>query len=124
MDFIDEVRTRSGRFTGRVKHLSNEEVTEEATKTSFILPFIQMLGYDIFNPSEVIPEFTADIGTKKGEKVDYALMQDGNPVVLIECKKLGTKLSSQSVSQLLRYYRCYGSACRYIDGRNLLSVLF
>ena len=104
MDFIDEVRTRSGRFTGRVKHLSNEEVTEEATKTSFILPFIQMLGYDIFNPSEVIPEFTADIGTKKGEKVDYALMQDGNPVVLIECKKLGTKLSSQSVSQLLRYF--------------------
>ena len=63
-----------------------------------------MLGYDIFNPSEVIPEFTADIGTKKGEKVDYALMQDGNPVVLVECKKLGTKLSSQSVSQLLRYF--------------------
>ena len=124
MDFIDEVRTRSSRFTKRVKHLSDKEATEEATKTSFILPFIQMLGYDIFNPSEVIPEFTADIGTKKGEKVDYALMQDGNPVVLIECKKLGTKLSSQSVSQLLRYYRCYGSACRYIDGRNFLSVLF
>ena len=50
MDFIDEVRTRSGRFTKRVKHLSDKEATEEATKTSFILPFIQMLGYDIFNP--------------------------------------------------------------------------
>ena len=104
MDFIDEVRTRSSRFTKRVKHLSDKEATEEATKTSFILPFIQMLGYDIFNPSEVIPEFTADIGTKKGEKVDYALMQDGNPAMLIECKKLGTKLSSESVSQLLRYF--------------------
>ena len=104
MDFIDEVRTRCSRFTERVKQLTDKEATEEATKTSFVLPFIQILGYDIFNPSEVIPEFTADIGTKKGEKVDYALIQDGNPVVLIECKKLGTKLSSQSVSQLLRYF--------------------
>ena len=60
--------------------------------------FIQMLGYDIFDPVEVMPEFTADIGTKKGEKVDYALMQDGAPVVLVECKKLGTILSGEAVS--------------------------
>nr|DAW55151.1 MAG TPA: hypothetical protein [Caudoviricetes sp.] len=49
--------------------------TEEATKTAFILPFIStVLGYDIFNPQEVIPEYTADVGVKRGEKVDYAVM--------------------------------------------------
>ena len=104
MDFIDEVRTRSGRFAKRLEHLKDKEVTEEATKTSFILPFIQMLGYDIFNPAEVIPEFTADVGTKKGEKVDFALMQAGTPAMLIECKKLGTDLASDAISQLLRYF--------------------
>ncbi len=104
MDFIDNVRTRSNRFTERVEHLKDKDVTEEATRTSFILPFIQMLGYDIFNPAEVIPEFTADVGTKKGEKVDFALLQDGMPVMLIECKRLGTDLSSEVISQLLRYF--------------------
>ena len=79
MDFIDELRTRAGRFAKRAELLRDKEVTEESTKTSFVLPFIQMLGYDIFNPAEVIPEFTADIGTKKSEKVDYALLQDGVP---------------------------------------------
>ena len=68
MDFIDEVRTRSGRFAKRVEHLD----TEEATKTSLVLPFIEMMGYSIFDPTEVVPEFTADVGTKKNEKVDYA----------------------------------------------------
>ena len=104
MDFIDEVRTRSGRFAKRLKHLQENPVTEEATKTSFVLPFIQMLGYDIFNPAEVIPEFTADIGTKQGEKVDFAIFQDGEPAILIECKKLETDLEGDAVSQLLRYF--------------------
>ena len=104
MDFIDEVRTRSGRFTKRAEHLKKKEVTEEAIKTSFVLPFIQMLGYDIFNPAEVVPEFTADVGTKKGEKVDFAIMQHGSPVMLIECKRLGNDLSSEAISQLLRYF--------------------
>lgn len=105
MDFIDEVKTRSTRFAKRVEHLRQEEgVTEESTKTSLILPFIQMLGYDIFNPAEVIPEFTADVGTKRGEKVDYALIQDGAPTILIEAKKLDSNLSSNEMSQLLRYF--------------------
>ena len=101
MDFLDEVNTRSGRFAERLTHSIG---TEEATKTSFVLPFIQMLGYDIFDPSQVVPEFTADIGTKKSEKVDYALMQDGKPVVLIECKKYGSNLDEEEMSQLLRYF--------------------
>ena len=70
MDFVDKVKTRSGRFSGRVKHWESETPAEEATKTSLVLPFIQMLGYDIFDPTEVVPEFTADIGIKRGEKVD------------------------------------------------------
>ena len=104
MDFVDEVRTRSGRFAGRVKHWESEPPTEEATKTSLILPFIQMLGYDIFDPTEVVPEFTADIGIKRGEKVDYAIMQRGKPAILIECKKYGSNLAEDAVSQLVRYF--------------------
>ncbi|MDE2639063.1 MAG: type I restriction endonuclease [Chloroflexota bacterium] len=100
MDFIDEVRTRSGRFAGRVEHLD----TEEATKSSLVLPFIQMLGYEIFDPTEVVPEFTADVGTKKGEKVDYALVWNGKPVILIEVKKYGNNLDEEQMSQLLRYF--------------------
>ena len=100
MDFIDEVRTRSGRFAKRVDHLD----TEEATKSALVLPFIQMLGYEIFDPTEVVPEFTADIGTKKGEKVDYALMRDGETILLVECKKYGSNLHEAEISQLLRYF--------------------
>ena len=100
MDFIDEVRTRSGRFAKRVAHLD----TEEATKSALVLPFIQMLGYEIFDPTEVVPEFTADIGTKKGEKVDYALIRDGQTILLVECKKYGSNLNEAEISQLLRYF--------------------
>ena len=104
MDFVDEVRTRSGRFAGRVKHWESEPPTEEGTKTSLILPFIQMLGYDIFDPTEVVPEFTADIGIKRGEKVDYAIMQRGKPAILIECKRYGSNLAEDAISQLVRYF--------------------
>ena len=99
MDFVDEVRTRSGRFGKRVDHLE----TEEATKSALVLPFIQMLGYEIFDPAEVVPEFTAG-GPKKGEKVDYALMKDGKPTILIECKKYGTNLDQEKTFQLIRYF--------------------
>lgn len=79
--------------------------TEEATKTAFILPFIQsVLGYDVFNPTEVIPEFTADVGTKRGEKVDYAITKDGSVQILIECKKIGDELNVNHASQLYRYF--------------------
>ena len=100
MDFIDEVRTRSGRFKNRIDHLE----TEEASKSALVLPFLQMLGYDIFDPTEVVPEFTADVGIKKAEKVDYALMRDGNPVILIEAKVYGSNLADAEISQLLRYF--------------------
>lgn len=81
-----------------------QDVTEEATKNAFIMPFLSVLGYDVFNPHEVIPEFTADVGTKKGEKVDYAILKDGEPIILVEAKKLSVKLQKAQHNQLYRYF--------------------
>lgn len=67
----------------RVSTLKDNIGTEEATKTSLIMPFFQLLGYDVFNPVEFVPEFTADVGIKKGEKVDYAIVLEGSPVMLV-----------------------------------------
>src|SRR5215470_9969292 len=86
------------------KHKAGIE-TEEATKNAFVMPFISMvLGYDVFNPAEVIPEFTADVGTKKGEKIDYAIVHDGQVQVLIEAKKINDPLRIEHASQLFRYF--------------------
>ena len=78
--------------------------TEEAAKQALVLPLIQALGYDIFDPTEIVPEFTADYGHKKGEKVDYAIMCDGQPAILIECKAAGDLLDRSHASQLGRYF--------------------
>lgn len=79
-------------------------LTEQAAKTALVMPFIQALGYDVFNPSEVVPEFTADVGTKKGEKVDYAIFGDGKVRVLIECKPSSAELTINHAGQLFRYF--------------------
>lgn len=81
-----------------------QDVTEEATKNAFIMPFLSVLGYDVFNPHEVILEFTADVGTKKGEKVDYAILKDGEPIMLVEAKKMSVKLQKAQHNQLYRYF--------------------
>lgn len=100
MDFIDEVK----QLATRVESLKENIHTEEATKTSMIMPFFQMLGYDIFNPMEFVPEFTADVGNKKGEKVDYAILnEDGNPLILVEAKWCGENLDNHT-DQLFRYF--------------------
>ncbi|WP_420565163.1 type I restriction endonuclease [Thalassobaculum sp.] len=91
-------------LAGRSKSLEGKLQTEEATKTALVMPFLQALGYDIFDPTAVIPEFTADHGIKKGEKVDYAIMIDGQLTMLIECKTYGADLSSAGASQLYRYF--------------------
>ena len=79
------------------------KTNEEATKTALILPFFSALGYNIFNPMEVVPEYTADVGIKKGEKVDYAICIDNKPQLLIEAKAVGDKLQNHD-SQLFRYF--------------------
>jgi hypothetical protein len=99
MDFKDSILA----FADRVLKLKDKITTEEATKNAFVMPFLKALGYDVFNPEEVLPEFTADVGMKKGEKVDYAIMQDGKPIIIIECKHWSEDLSTH-VSQLVRYF--------------------
>ena len=101
MDLIDRVQEISNRIRKRVDSVG----TEEATKHALVMPFIyQVLGYNVFDPAEVVPEFTADVGTKKGEKVDYAIMADGKPVMIFECKRYGSQLSAETTSQLYRYF--------------------
>jgi hypothetical protein len=78
--------------------------TEEATKNALVLPFLSALGYDVFDPGEVTPELVADVGTKKGEKVDYAVLRDGQPLMLVECKQCNLDLAHCHASQLYRYF--------------------
>lgn len=99
MDFIDKLRN----IGSRVKDIKEQVHTEEATKNAFVMPFISALGYDVFNPLEVVPEFTADVGIKKGEKVDYCIMKDGKSVLIIECKHWRENLDKHG-SQLHRYF--------------------
>lgn len=99
MDFIDQLK----QFSNRVASLKDSIYTEEATKTSIIMPFFALLGYDVFNPQEFVPEYTADVGIKKGEKVDYAILRDGAPIVLIEAKSINENLEKHD-SQLFRYF--------------------
>ena len=87
----------------RVTKLKDQILTEEATKNAFIMPFINLIGYDIFDPIEVVPEYVADIGIKKGEKVDYAIIKAGKPIILIECKHWSADLNPHN-SQLFRYF--------------------
>ncbi|MCI5130682.1 MAG: restriction endonuclease [Candidatus Electrothrix sp. EH2] len=100
MDLIDKIKELATRIPQQLEHIE----TEEATKNAFIMPFINALGYDIFNPTEVIPEFIADLGTKKGEKVDYAIKKDDDIIILIECKWCGGDLHNDHASQLYRYF--------------------
>jgi hypothetical protein len=100
MDLIDRIKELSSRIPAQMEHIK----TEEATKNALVMPFISALGYDVFNPLEVIPEFTADVGTKKGEKVDYAIKKDQAIIILIECKWVGANLEKEHASQLYRYF--------------------
>ena len=97
MDLIDKLRE----LAKTLKTISSQINTEEATKNALIMPFIQSLGYNVFNPLEVIPEYTSDHGVKQGEKVDYLIKKDGESAILIECKKLGSDLDlSQGVTPI------------------------
>lgn len=99
--FEDELET----LGGRVETYESGLLTEEATKTAIIMPFIsRVLGYDVFDPAEVIPEFIADVGLKKGEKIDYALCRDDQVQILIEVKKISDVLDIKHASQLFRYF--------------------
>ena len=99
MEFTESIK----RLSEKVKAEKSKFLTDESTKMSFVIPMFQILGYDVFNPSEFCPEYVADVGIKKGEKVDYAILEDGSPNILIECKSCTEDLSKHS-SQLFRYF--------------------
>ena len=99
MDFKDSIK----HLSERIVKLKDSLQTEEATKNAFIMPFINALGYDVFDPLEVVPEMVCDIGMKKGEKIDYAILKDGQPILLIECKHWKENLNLHD-NQLMRYF--------------------
>lgn len=133
MDFADAIAAL-GEHAMKMK---GKLATEEATKNALVLPFIKELGYNIFNPLEVMPEFVADVAGMKGEKVDYAIMQDGSPIMLIECKCCGVPLEETKREQLHRYFLTLDSSIgiltdgvRYLfystaaDGKNMDTTPF
>lgn len=99
MDFSDKLK----QFSKRAEMIKSTLLTEESTKTALIMPFFSLLDYDVFNPMEFVPEFTADFGIKKGEKVDYAIIKDGKPIILVECKGVNDTLTKHD-AQLFRYF--------------------
>lgn len=101
MNTIEEALKK---ISGLIKNSSKKMTTEEAVKTAVVLPFLSALGYEVFNPLEIIPEFTADVVGKKGEKVDYAVCIDGEIRILIECKPISCELSTKQLNQLYRYF--------------------
>lgn len=90
-------------LANKIQNFKNNILNEEATKNSCILPFLSILGYDIHNPQEVIPEYNADIGIKNGEKVDFTIAIDNEASILVETKTIGTNLNKH-YSQLFRYF--------------------
>jgi len=99
-----ELESRIAELTKVVREHREVLLTEEAAKTALVMPFLQALGYNVFNPAEVVPEFTCDVGIKKGEKVDYAICENGHVKMLIECKPANTELSLNHAAQLFRYF--------------------
>jgi hypothetical protein len=95
-------------ISGLVTHIQKSAPkckTEEAAKHALVLPFLQfVLNWNIFDPEEIIPEYTADVGIKKGEKVDYCVKKNGRIAFIIECKMPGAKLEKDHASQLYRYF--------------------
>jgi len=102
MGFTEDITKLSEQVRKRV----DQVVGEEATKMALIVPFLNALGYDIYDPTEVMPEYVADFATKKAgqfEKVDYALAINGTIVMLVEAKARGQKAEAHD-GQLSRYF--------------------
>lgn len=100
MDFAEEIRV----LANRAEKSCGDIKTEEATKQALVVPFLKALGYDIYDPTEVVPEFTADVGKRKLDKVDYAIMGKGQPIMLVEAKWCGLKLDNEHMKQLFHYF--------------------
>ena len=101
LEFEEKIKKFSSSIKEKLKHID----TEETTKTALILPFLnEVMGYDTTNPAEVKAEYTADLGAKKGEKIDLAILNEGDEIIMIECKSANSELSIDHLSQLYRYF--------------------
>lgn len=100
MTFENQVKEFAKTIPKKLDHIDSEETT----KIALITPFLRLMGYDTTDPSEVRAEYTADVGTKQGEKVDFAILEDNKPLVFIECKQASNELSTDNISQLYRYF--------------------
>lgn len=100
MTFENEIKEFTASIPKKLDHIDSEETT----KIALITPFLRVMGYDTTDPSEVKAEYTADVGTKQGEKVDFAILKDGEPVIFIECKSAQNPLTEAHISQLYRYF--------------------
>jgi hypothetical protein len=100
MDLIDRLRELSARIPRQLKDIQ----TEEATKHMLVLPFLAALGYNVSDPMEVTAEWNADVAVRKGDTVDHAILREGKPVLLIECRHYAVDLAYASALEL---YRCF-----------------
>lgn len=98
LDFEEALRA-----LGKKVSTLDKNILEEQTKQTLILPFIQALGYDVFNLNEVVTEFTASTASLKDARADFAIMKDGQPVIVMECKALSEKLDRHK-TQLEWYF--------------------
>lgn len=102
MDFFNQMEVLSLKTSELLDHIH----TEASTRSALVEPFIKILGYDPSNPLEVVPEFGANVdvpGNVKDKKVDYAILKDGKPIILIEVKHHKNKLES-GFAQLYNYF--------------------
>jgi hypothetical protein len=100
MDFIDQIKS----ISALVSRQMDSVLTEEATKSALLMPFIQALGYNVFDITEVVPEYDANVGASRKYKLDYAILKNGEPIIIIECKHHKERLDSSAYSQLSHYF--------------------
>ena len=99
----EEFRQKLRAFAERAVSIAPRCTNEESTKLFLVLPFLSFLGYDDRNPDEVCPEHGADFSDKYKNRVDFAIMKAGKPVIAIECKALGAELKDER-GQLRSYF--------------------
>jgi hypothetical protein len=102
MSFTEDM----AKLSEQIRRRYEQVVGEEATKMALIIPFFSALGYDVYDPREVIPDYTADFALKKAgqsEKVDYAIAINDDIVILVEAKACRQKFDVTE-GQLKRYF--------------------
>ena len=96
-----ELKEEIGRFELRIKKMLPQLESEDLTRNALVMPFIQLMGYDL---SDVETDVSLDFGQRRIRKVDYTIMKNGKPTILVECKH-HTDCLSLAESRLSNYFR-------------------